>query len=271
MAKVKPTKAEVVPVSNVHLDLQTELYRTFDFFNTRFCDSKLPRPVITVATRGRTNAHGWFCHSSWRMEGADVLHEIQMCAESFKRSPNDSIGTLVHEMAHLKNFVDNKNTVVDCTPQQRHNKKFQVTAEFFGLTVTSSKRFGPAHTTPGEVALKAIEDLKPNVELYKIYRDGMNSEKEKKAKPSKLKPVMVDEETKQNIEKAAEELGMTQKEFTKAAVDLMRGFKKNAESVADQIFADRQNYKNAAEIEAVIVDGMEGGPISVTESEDENA
>jgi hypothetical protein len=204
---------------NIPLELMNELYRSYDFLNQHYCEGKLPRPIIIVSSNFNKKAHGWFSPSRWRLGADKTVSEITLCGESFQRGYEDVLGTLIHEMAHLKNYVDNDNKVVDCSDQQRHNNIFKKTAEFFGLEVTSSKRFGPAHTTLGDTAHKALNALKPNKKLYELYAE-MKTKDEKKKKESKLKPVMIDKETKTMIQGAAKALGMTEKALVTGAVQM---------------------------------------------------
>jgi hypothetical protein len=204
---------------NIPLELMNELYRSYDFLNKHYCDGKLPRPMIIVSSSFNKKAHGWFSPSRWKLGSDKPVSEITLCGESFSRGHEDVLGTLIHEMAHLKNYVDNDNKVVDCSEQQRHNNIFKTTAEFFGLVVTSSKRFGPAHTSLGETAHKALNALKPNKKLYELYAE-MKSKDEKTKKESKLKPVMIDKETKVMIQGAAKALGMTEKALVTGAVEM---------------------------------------------------
>lgn len=254
MAVKKATTAQ--EMRDIYQQLSDELYRTFDFFNTKFTEGKLPRPVITVAGAGKLKAHGYFSDSQWKVGEDNILHEIVMCGESLNRPVTDSIGTLIHEMAHLANFVE-LGEIKDYTPQQRHNQIFKKKAEEFKLDVTSSKRFGPAHTTPNaELVTMIAKELQPNSAVYEIYRENMQKNKEKKKYKSKLKPVMVGEETKLAIEEGAKEMGMSQKDFAQAAVSTFRELPKNMKTVAELIFENRKKFKNAAEIEAMLTDGL---------------
>lgn len=245
----------------VYLQLVGEVYRSFDFFNKFFCEGKLPRPILMVG-RGvdkpgdKQKAHGWFSGDSWRIQQVKEVCEITLCGESFCRGVEDVMGTLLHEMTHLKNYYDNDRKVVDCTEQQRHNQKFKTTAEFFGLTVTSSKRFGPAHTECSDRAYNAIELLNPDRKLFDLYRNLKLKEEKKKAKKSKLKPVMIGEETKKTIEDGSKKLGISQKEFVEAAANMLVNLADRAKIAAITIHSKAKTKLPVEDIAAIIEEAM---------------
>lgn len=209
--------------TNLHLELTQELYRAFDFFNGHFAKGILEKPVITIASAGGRKAHGWFCHSIWGSlkDANKKMHEINICAESLKDGVNQTMDTLLHEMAHLYNFQKN-GKVVDCTEQQRHNQIFQKTAQMFGLSVTSSKQFGFGHTELTDATKDIINNkMKFNVELFDLYRKQYNAikdAKDKKKKERKMAPVMIGTEMKDTIEKESKRLGCDQKVLTETAI-----------------------------------------------------
>lgn len=82
------------------------VYKTFqeayDFFNKEFFDSKLPACLITMQ-RGR-KSRGYFCAEQFeaRVESAYSVHEIALNPMFFiKRTDEDILSTLLHEMVHL--------------------------------------------------------------------------------------------------------------------------------------------------------------------------
>lgn len=267
MAKKSQVAQTAEQLRDVYQQLSDELYRSFDFFNTKFAEGKLPRPVITVATAGRSKALGLFTDSAWKT-GETIIHEITMCGESMNLDVITILGTLAHEMVHLDNFMEH-GEIKDCSPQQRHNMLFKNKAEKYKLIVTKSQRFGFGHTSEGE-AFKAIveNELKPKKEVFSIYRDNFQNNKEKKKYKGKLKPVMVSEETKTAIEEGAKEMGVSQKEFAQAAVETYRNLGINVKTVAELIFTDRKKYKTAAEIEAILMDTLTPAKAEVATAEE---
>ena len=187
------------------------LYAAFDHFNEYFYAKELlPRPVINIGSAGRMNALGWFLKSGWR-DKKDQFHEINMSAEYLRRKPEETLETLLHEMAHLKNAVNN---VRDCTSGQYHNKHFKRAAEEFGLIVKRTHNKGYAFTKLGEEAEKAIKEFKPKKETFKgLRRKRVGGYKEKK-----YISLIISAEYEEALTKAVGTSSMSQKEFVEDAV-----------------------------------------------------
>ena len=126
------------------LKIQELLYQAFDHFNKELCDDSLPRPVITVLSRGaRKRVLGWMWKEKWQV-GDTVQHEISISAETLDRPFEDFCETFLHELSHLYNAHAKIN---DCNPAGRHNKKFKKTAEeIFKLEVHNDPKLGWAYT-----------------------------------------------------------------------------------------------------------------------------
>lgn len=102
------------------LKIQELLYQAFDFFNKELCNDSLPRPVITILSRGaRKRVLGWMWKEKWQV-GDTIQHEISISAETLDRPFEDFCETILHEMSHLYNAHAN---ILDCNPAGRHNKK----------------------------------------------------------------------------------------------------------------------------------------------------
>jgi hypothetical protein len=238
--------------ANIPLQLMNELYRSYDFLNTHFCEGKLPRPIIIITRDTKRKAHGWFSGDAWNHQ-SEKVSEIALCASSFAKGDDEVFDTLLHEMAHLKNFYENDCKIVDCSEQQRHNQIFKISAEFFGLKVTSSKRFGPAHTQLDTAAHEAITKLKPNKKLFSLYAEMQTKDKKEK-KESKLTPTMVDKDTKAKILAAAEQLGISQKEVVQNAVNLLVELPNKIDNLADLIFGKK--FKTIEELKQIIIKNL---------------
>lgn len=126
--------------------------------------------LLTIQSKGRRNAIGWFAAESWKNGNPDsaAIHEINLSAEYL--SSHNMGETLLHELAHAENKT---NGIKDCSAAQMHNKKFKVMAEKLGLLVKPrDKRYGYGFTdldTAGAEFLKAI-DFK--AELFAVSRLG---------------------------------------------------------------------------------------------------
>lgn len=84
-----------------------ELTDAYDFYNKHLFENKLPRCMITLSRR--TNYMGLFMPNSYISTNEDklLLHEINMNTEYFAiRKIEMTLGTLVHEMCHLKTHKD---------------------------------------------------------------------------------------------------------------------------------------------------------------------
>ena len=84
-------------------------YKTLDdayrFFNQRLFGGKLPGCLITMQ-RSRT-AYGYFAGGRFgTMDGREITDEIALNPSHFRsRTTEQSLSTLVHEMAHLSSII----------------------------------------------------------------------------------------------------------------------------------------------------------------------
>lgn len=191
--------------------LTQELYRAFDFFNEKFGEDKLKQPIITIQTKGRRSAYGWYCSNLW-MSGDDKVPEINISAEFINRGANDVLETLIHEMAHLWNA---QHGIVDCTGNQYHNRKFKEAAEQFGLIVSKMPGKGWATTKLGDKAKQAIKQFKPDEELFKFKRLNIGGS----GNTTNLKSIAVSDITKDRITTLALNKGMSQKDLVDLLLD----------------------------------------------------
>ena len=189
-----------------------ELYKAFDFFNARFANNKLPKVIITIQEAGRRNAYGWFGKSFWKDDICEQgVCEINLSAEYMGRDPLSILETLLHEMAHLDNAM---NDIRDCTSGQYHNKKFKIAAQKYGLTVKRMGNKGWALTQLGEEATQAIEDLNPD-------KDVLNSLKRRKVKKMREKrylSLIVCASLEEQINDVISRENVSQKEFVESAI-----------------------------------------------------
>ena len=103
----------------------------------------LPRVLVTIqrqAVDGRQKhtAHGWTTTVPvWTNTDSNESYlEVVLTAESLTRGALPTLGTLLHESAHVLNLTEG---VKGTDSNGRHNKKFKATAEeVFGLTITEN-------------------------------------------------------------------------------------------------------------------------------------
>jgi hypothetical protein len=141
---------------NPYLKYTEILYRAFAHFNKVLANDELKSCIITIGTRGRKAAFGWFRPEGWKKGKDDKMHEINICAEYLSRSIDEVLETLIHELVH--NFNKQKG-IKDCSATNWHNKHFKATAEQFGLIVEKMEGKGWAKTSLGLKAKEAIKSF----------------------------------------------------------------------------------------------------------------
>lgn len=122
--------------------------------------------LITVQSKGRRKALGWFWQSRWEQDKDTVRHEINLSAEYLKE--HNMGETLLHELAHAENhalgIADTDKT------GRRHNKKFKSMAERLGLTVEKSSSLGFAYTDLGPEATAFLDKIKFDRNVFELCR-----------------------------------------------------------------------------------------------------
>lgn len=146
-----------------------ELYRLYERINADRFEGKLPTPQITIQGM-KLGILGW-CSVGKIWRGESERYEINLCAEHLNRPVIEIAGTLIHEMAHLANLVQD---IRDCTGHQYHNKAFKQMAEYLGLEVTQIKGYGYAHTSVGQALEDYLGKFPLQPEAFKHYRLPMN-------------------------------------------------------------------------------------------------
>lgn len=145
--------------TNITGEVTNHLVTAFEFFNKEL-GCELDTPVFTlIPNRGRQSYYGWYWANRWK-DGKKTLPEINITADTLKRTVEDICETLIHEMAHYKNNV---NKIEDCNANQYHNKHFKKRAEEFGLTVERMRNKGYALTKLGEKAHNLVKKYKNTV------------------------------------------------------------------------------------------------------------
>jgi len=127
--------------------------------------------VLASGKSGRGNVHGHFAPGSWK----DDHHEILISAESLARGPEETLGTLIHELAHARaNALD----IVDTSNNHRyHNKKFKAIAEEMGIELECVPTIGWSKTTlPTVTAEKYSAGLEKLGKSLTTYRVGFRSD-----------------------------------------------------------------------------------------------
>lgn len=131
--------------------------------------------LLTIQSKGRKAAVGWFWRDRWSVGGKERIHEINLSAEHLKK--HDMGELLLHELAHAENC---HNGINDCSANQVHNKKFKVQAEALGLEVKPrDKRYGFGFTDLAQPGKDFLAGIQFKRELFEVFRADANAEKKK--------------------------------------------------------------------------------------------
>ena len=151
------------------------LEELFDIFNEKLYDGELEKPIISIQSDRTNRAYGWCTtYKAWETTDGESYYEINLCAEHMTRSFEEICGTLIHEMAHLYNLL---NDIKDCNASQYHNKKFKDAAEAHGLIVEKTK-YGWSQTTINDEVKEIISGLNYTFDIAR-------KPETKKSKPKK--------------------------------------------------------------------------------------
>ena len=153
-----------------------ELYRIFGILNRDKFDGSLAEPVITIQkTRGATLGH-FTLSKVWKDKNDEeseenAYYEINVDPRWFNsRTPADVAETLLHEMCHYHNKV---NDIKDCSGNV-HNKKFKSSAERVGLVVEKGKSVGYGYTSMSDELKAYMENVvKPSEEAFEYFRTAL--------------------------------------------------------------------------------------------------
>jgi len=201
--------------NNTYADIVNELQRSFDFFIQyyKLDKEKFGNVMICLMNSGRKQAYGWHLKDGWKKDGDTRRTELNICANHLNRPVEDILETLIHEIAHLQNSI---NGISDCTSTQYHNKKFKTSAESLGLIVEKMGSKGWAKTSLGTEAKKAIIALKPNQDVYKFNRVGVNAVN---PTSSKYIAVFISNTYEEKLDDACEKSGKNKKDTVEMLID----------------------------------------------------
>jgi len=150
------------------LPLITEAERTVREAITHFGLKVKPEQIsITIASKGRKNALGWFWGNSWHQTKTASWHEINLSAEHLDTC---DVGELIiHELAHAENHTLG---IRDCA-NRIHNKKFKVMAERLGLEVLPRcKSVGFGYTKRAAGAEAFLSKIAFRRDIFAKHRAG---------------------------------------------------------------------------------------------------
>jgi curved DNA-binding protein CbpA len=132
----------------------------------------IPAAVIIIAsgTDGKQARLGHHAPGRWNVAGQQYA-EIMISGEGLRRSPDDVLGTLLHEAAHA---LAHARGIKDTSRQGRyHNNHFKTCAEQLGLTVEHDDRFGWSATTITDATKFAYaRQLRDLADAMTMWRHG---------------------------------------------------------------------------------------------------
>lgn len=175
------------------------LQKLFRALNEKFYDGKLPTPIITVSPT--PGAYGHFtAYDAWEDVKGNKFYEINISAsdltyetesnsgKGIQRDMVQVTGTLLHEMAHLYDYVElyPKTGKLDVSRVKGktayHNTIFKKTAETHGLTVEHDLNYGWTITQLNDEALEWLMEQTEFREIQ-INRIEYGTAGKPKAKP----------------------------------------------------------------------------------------
>ena len=164
----------------------SELHRAFKLFNDELFKGQLPEPAILIQSRGNKKLTlGWCTVGKvWKNEFTqEERYEINLVAEALNRGTLPVMATLLHEMVHLHNLV---NEIKDTSRGNTyHNMKFKKTAEEHGLIIEHADKIGWSVTTLQGETIDLINSANFDEAVFSLgRRDFSAGDKEKKKKKS---------------------------------------------------------------------------------------
>lgn len=149
-------------------ELSAALMAAFNAINEHFYNNGLEKPVITFKEGARKSAYGWIETRKQWVQGKNERYEINISVDYIgQRSVEKTIGTLMHEMAHLYNLM---NGIKDTSRGGiYHNKRFKETAESHGLIIEHAEHIGWSLTSlPDSTKTWIAENI--NIKGINIYK-----------------------------------------------------------------------------------------------------
>lgn len=141
-----------------------ELERAFSFFNARLFNNELPVNVLIIVQESSERECGFFRGNALSISGKEH-HLIAVSLGSLYGSVHGTLGTLLHEMVHLRNFSLG---ILDVGARfaRYHNMHFRDAAETAGLECSCrSPNYGFASTALNQRGKAAVEKLHPREDV----------------------------------------------------------------------------------------------------------
>ena len=148
----------------------TELYKIFHQLEKSFFEKPLEEPVILIQSSKRKILGTCSVNKVWenKTDEKKEKYEITIVPESLKRTTEEIVETLLHEMIHLycslNDIKDTSNNFV------YHNKKYKEEAEKRGLEVSHAKTIGHAITKLKPETIATIKSYGIDEKVFDYYR-----------------------------------------------------------------------------------------------------
>lgn len=152
-----------------------ELHKLFNCLNKHFFAGELPMVALTIQTRGKRLAYGWFTVGKvWTADNVE-MHEINIAAETLDRSYEEIVRTLLHEMVHL--HCSEKGIKDTSRNGTFHNKKFKEECEKHGMFYDepADKKYGWAFPRLSWETIKLVNNkfhFQINKEVFVLARSS---------------------------------------------------------------------------------------------------
>lgn len=154
-----------------------ELHRAFKMFNENLFESQLPEPAILIQSRGNKKLTLGWCsvQKIWKNEKTEEeKYEINIVAEALNRGVFPVMTTLLHEMVHLHNLV---NEIKDTSRGNTyHNMKFKKTAEAHGLLVEHADKIGWSVSKLSGLTMDLIDSHRFDEAVFSLGRRDLDFE-----------------------------------------------------------------------------------------------
>ena len=157
-----------------------ELNKIFNFLNEKYFEKKLIQPVILIQGKIKKSTMGTCsCNPIWQKSNDEEnkKYEITLSGKYLKRSIEEIVSTLLHEMVHLycslNEIKDTSNAYV------YHNKKFKEEAEKRGLKIERAKTIGWSVTTLTDSTKQYVASLNINKEAFDYWRNAIEIKSDK--------------------------------------------------------------------------------------------
>lgn len=165
----------------------TELHKAFDCLNKAFFRGTLPSVIITIQSKGKRDALGWFSTGKVWDDGTQEKHEINISAEYVNRDFMEIMRTLLHEMIHLFCCVNNiKDT---SRGGSYHNKNFKAVSENHGMYYSDDafdKRVGWSFCKLTDESKEIIKGFGIDEGVFSLKRYDFSAQKNEEKKKTNI-------------------------------------------------------------------------------------